>query len=170
MAPMLVRRLLLVLLVLLSRAESGRPPTPAPPLVRPCSVPGLPFCNGSLSITARAADLVARLSPAEKLAQLSTYSFAKKYNHRFTPPVPRLGLPGYSYHTEGLHGVRDSYVAGLNATLFPQVTAMAATANASLVHEMARVMGVEARGISNVYLWHLFHGGRGALSLRPAPT
>ena len=63
MAPMLVRRLLLVLLVLLSRAESGRPPTPAPPLVRPCSVPGLPFCNGSLSITARAADLVARLCP-----------------------------------------------------------------------------------------------------------
>ena len=85
----------------------------------------------------------------------------KKYRHRYTPPVPRIGLPGYSYHTEGLHGLRDSYIAGLNATLFPQVTAMAATANATLVHEMARIMGVEARAVHNVYMEYLDNGGRG---------
>ena len=85
----------------------------------------------------------------------------KKYRHRYTPPVPRIGLPGYSYHTEGLHGLRDSYIAGLNATLFPQVTAMAATANATLVHEMARIMGVEARAVHNVYMSYLDSGGRG---------
>ena len=38
---------------------------------------------------------------------------------------------------------------------------MAATANATLMQEMARVMGVEARAVYNVNLWHLHHGGRG---------
>ena len=143
-------------------AARGRPPpTPPPPLVVACSVPGMAFCRRELPIAQRAADLVGRLTLEEKIAQLSTYSFAKEYQHRFTPPVPRLGLPGYSYHTEGLHGLRDSYVAGMNATLYPQVTAMAATANATLIHEMARVMGVEARAVMNVNLRHLHSGGRG---------
>ena len=91
------------------------------PLVKPCSVPGMGFCNTSLSATARAADLVSRLNSTEKFLQLSTYSFAKPYCHRFTPPVPRIGLPSYTYHTEGLHGIRDSQIGGLNSTLYPQV-------------------------------------------------
>ena len=132
-----------------------------PPLVRPCSVPGMGFCNASWPVPARAKDLVSRLNLTEKFLQLSTYSFAKKYCNRFTPSVPRIGLPGYTYHTEGLHGMRDASVAGINATLFPQVTAMAATANATLIHEMARVMGIEARATMNINLYHLFHGGRG---------
>lgn len=37
---------------------------------------------------------------------------------------------------------------------------MAATANATLIHEMAHVMGVEARAIMNVNLRHLHNGGR----------
>jgi hypothetical protein len=132
-----------------------------PPLVLPCSVLGMKFCDATLSAEARSADLVSRLTPSEKFAQLSTYSFAKPYCHRFTPPVPRLGVPGYGYHTEGLHGLRDSTIGGLNATMYPQVTGMAATANASLILEMARVMGVEARAVMNVNLYHLHHGGRG---------
>ena len=135
--------------------------------------------------------------------------------------MPRVGLPGYGYHSEGLHGLRDSYVAGINATMFPQVTAMAATANLvrshlnsksygcptahalsalhrsdglpnavvtaetvcptvpsralalslsrccpppfvqTLIHEMAHVMGIEARAVMNINLYHLHHGGRG---------
>ena len=105
-------------------AAAGKPPSPPLPLVVACSVPGMQFCDRSLPIAARAADLVGLLTLPEKIAQLSTYSFAKKYSHRFTPPVPRIGLPGYSYHTEGLHGIRDAYVAGgINATMYPQVTA-----------------------------------------------
>lgn len=91
------------------------------PLVKPCSVPGMGFCNISLSAAERAADLVARLNTTEKFLQLSTYSFAKPYCHRFTPSVPRIGLPSYTYHTEGLHGMRDTYMGGLNGTLYPQV-------------------------------------------------
>ena len=45
--------------------------------------------------------------------------------------------------------------------VFTQVTAMAATANATLIEEMARVMGTEARAVYNVNLWHLYNGGRG---------
>jgi beta-glucosidase-like glycosyl hydrolase len=119
------------------------------------------FCNASKTVPERAKDLVSRLNLTEKFLQLSTYSFAKKYCNRFTPPVPRIGLPGYTYHTEGLHGMRDSYVGSINATLYPQVTAMAATANATLMHEMAHVMGTEARATMNINLYHLFHGGRG---------
>jgi beta-glucosidase-like glycosyl hydrolase len=131
------------------------------PNVKPCSVPHMDFCNTSKSISERAADLVSKLTITEKIRQLSTYSFAKKYTHRFTPPVDRIGLPGYSYHTEGLHGLRDSYIGSLNATMYPQVTAMAATANATLIHEMAHVMGIEARAVHNVYMDYLFSGGRG---------
>ena len=141
--------------------DIAKPPSPPLPVVRPCSVAGMAWCDPALPIPQRAAALVSKLDIAEKVAQLSTYSFAKKYRHRYTPPVPRIGLPGYSYHTEGLHGLRDSYIAGLNATLFPQVTAMAATANATLVHEMARIMGVEARAVHNVYMEYLDSGGRG---------
>jgi len=31
----------------------------------------------------------------------------------------------------------------------------------TLIHEMARVMGVEARAVMNINLYHLHHGGRG---------
>jgi beta-glucosidase-like glycosyl hydrolase len=59
-------------------------------------------------------------------------------------------VPAYNYHTEGLHGVRDSNVANFtNSTLFPQVTAMAATGNLSLVRQMGRVMAYELRAVNN---------------------
>ena len=75
-----------------STSDDHPPPSPPPPLVKPCSVPSMEFCNTALSIEDRAAALVSELTIAEKVAQLSTYSFAKKYSHRFTPPVKRIGL------------------------------------------------------------------------------
>jgi hypothetical protein len=39
---------------------------------------------------------------------------------------------------------------GYNATVFPQVTGMAATGNFTLIYEMARVMADEARALNNV--------------------
>ena len=53
--------------------------------------------------------------------------------------------------SEGLHGIRNSFdTMGYNATVFPQVTGMAATANFSLIFKMARVMADEARALNNV--------------------
>ena len=49
---------------------------------------------------------------------------------------------------EGLHGVRDAH--GLNCTLFPQTTAMAATGDPMLWQAMGDVMGREARVANNL--------------------
>ncbi|MCL4540456.1 MAG: glycoside hydrolase family 3 C-terminal domain-containing protein [Bacteroidetes bacterium] len=63
-------------------------------------------------------------------------------------PIPRLGIPAYSYRNEGIHG----YVARFGyATVFPQVIGMAATWNPALVHEEAEVIATEARAHFNDY-------------------
>ena len=56
----------------------------------------------------------------------------------------------YQYHSEGLHGVRTAGLLflGVNTTLFPQVTGLAATGNLSLVRAMAGVMSTEARAFN----------------------
>eukprot|EP01046_Picozoa_sp_COSAG06_P060864 COSAG06_NODE_13118_length_1290_cov_0.985738_1_plen_139_part_10 len=90
MAALALPLLLHVLLLLLPADCTGAPPPSPPlPLVKPCSVAGMKFCDPSLPVEERAANLVAELTLEEKIAQLSTYSFAKKYRHRYTPPVPR---------------------------------------------------------------------------------
>lgn len=142
-------------LCLATGTSSPPPPPPAPPGGNPCADPtvsGLPFCNLSLPALARAQDLVSRLSLTEKAAQLQTV----------VPAVPRLRLPAYSYHSEGLHGVRDSCATlKIPATLFPQVTGMAATGNLSLIAAMGRVMGVEGRALNNIANGTIFAKGSG---------
>ncbi len=137
--------------LLLSVALVGQPVgADAPKYMNGCDKK-LPFCDTSLSFADRAKDLVSRLTTAEKIAQLNTYSFTNGGAKGHTPGVERLGIPEYNYHSEGLHGIRDSGVAGFkNSTLFPQVTGMAATGNITLIREMGRVMGREARAVNNV--------------------
>jgi hypothetical protein len=73
----------------------------ASPLAQPvtaltCSDPPLssfPYCNTSLPVDARVADLLARMSPGEKAAILDAG----------VPAIPRLGLPSMS-SGEALHG------------------------------------------------------------------
>lgn len=127
------------------------PPPPYTPVQQACAAgsntSGLPFCNTSLPTAARVADLVARMTLGEKVTQLIGGIGAG-----VTPGVPRLGLPPYQYHSEGLHGLRDCQVGvgiQLNSTMFPQVTAMAATGNLSLIRAMAVNMGTEARAVNN---------------------
>lgn len=77
--------------------------------------------------------------------QISTYT------PNTVPGIARIGLPPYSYHSEGLHGLRNSMdTLGYNATLFPQTTGMAATGNMTLVKAMAAVMLAEARALNNI--------------------
>ncbi|EDQ91027.1 uncharacterized protein MONBRDRAFT_15548 [Monosiga brevicollis MX1] len=123
----------------------------------------LPFCDLSLDFRDRAWDLAQRLTLDELAQQLNTYSFTPQ---AYAPGVPRLGLRNYSYHAEGLHGIRDANVVNYPATLYPQVTAMAATANASLIHEMSTIMGTELRAVNNraQELGEIFGRG-GALSI-----
>lgn len=121
------------------------PPAPPTPSKGPCTGdPAPPWCNLSLSIEQRVAAALAEMTVEEKSGQIATYTPS------LNPGVPRIGWPKYGYHSEGLHGLRDSQdAAGLNATIFPQTTAMAATGNLTLIGAMASVMATEARAVNS---------------------
>ncbi|HSD65174.1 MAG TPA: glycoside hydrolase family 3 N-terminal domain-containing protein, partial [Vicinamibacteria bacterium] len=101
------------------------PPTAAQP---PAAAP---WMNPALDFEARARDLVSRMTVEEKVSQLTNQAAA----------VPRLGVPAYEWWNECLHGVARAGVA----TVFPQAIGLAATFDAPLVHEMAKVIADEAR-------------------------
>jgi len=96
----------------------------------------MPFCNPALPTHQRAADLVGRLTPQERLAQLSTNA----------PAVPRLGLGMYQYWGEGLHGV-----IGPGTTVFPQVIGLAASFNRSLFRAVGYTISTELRATLNAH-------------------
>ncbi|CAD5196229.1 unnamed protein product [Musa acuminata subsp. malaccensis] len=106
---------------------------------------GLPFCQRGQPIRARARDLVGRLTVAEKVALLVNTAAG----------VPRLGIPGYQWWSEALHGVSNSGPgvrfggAFPGATSFPQVISSAASFNATLWELMGQVVSDEARAMYN---------------------
>jgi hypothetical protein len=95
-----------------------------------------PFCNPKLAILQRTRDLVSRLTLDEKLAQLVNSA----------PPIPRLGIPGYQWWSESLHGVgnvgRGILFNGTisSATSFPQVILTAATFDSHLWYRIGQVL------------------------------
>ncbi|MGB8536408.1 MAG: glycoside hydrolase family 3 C-terminal domain-containing protein [Acidobacteriaceae bacterium] len=90
-----------------------------------------PYQNPSLPIEQRVADLVGRLTPEEKISQMTLTAAA----------IPRLGIPEYTWWNEGLHGVaRSGY-----ATVFPQAIGLAATWDTSLMHSVGDTISTEAR-------------------------
>ncbi|HLP06521.1 MAG TPA: glycoside hydrolase family 3 C-terminal domain-containing protein [Opitutaceae bacterium] len=88
-------------------------------------------------LRARAADLIRRMSLAEKVAQLKNAA----------PSIPRLGLPAYDYWNEAAHGVANNHIA----TVFPQVIGAAASWNPELCRREGRTIGVEGRAKFNDY-------------------
>lgn len=94
------------------------------------------FCKPALSIKQRAQDLISRLTLEEKIAQLGDVS----------PPIQRLGVPGYKWWSESLHGVssggRGIHFDGpiKTATIFPQVILTAAAFNPLLWYQIGQVM------------------------------
>ncbi len=95
------------------------------------SAPTAPYLDPSLPIDQRVDDLVTRMTLEEKASQLVNQARA----------IPRLQVPAYDYWSEGLHGVAR---AGF-ATVFPQAIALSATWDAPLLHDVATVIGTEAR-------------------------
>ncbi|KAJ1696208.1 hypothetical protein LUZ63_004720 [Rhynchospora breviuscula] len=103
------------------------------------------FCKPTLSIKQRTHDLMSRLTLDEKIAQLGDIA----------PPITRLGVPGYQWWSESLHGV-SSGGRGIHfdgpikaATSFPQVILTAATFNPLLWYQIGQVIGKEARALYN---------------------
>ncbi|XP_009391116.2 probable beta-D-xylosidase 7 [Musa acuminata AAA Group] len=104
------------------------------------------FCQTTLPIDKRAADLISRLTLEEKIQQLG----------HIAPAIPRLGLPNYKWWSEALHGV-SNWGRGIRfngtitaATSFPQVIVSAASFNPDLWYRIGQAIGVEARAIYNV--------------------
>jgi len=95
----------------------------------------LPFCKASLAIAERVKDLIGRLTMEEKVGLLVNNAAA----------VPRLGIKGYEWWSEALHGVSNvgpgTKFGGQfpAATSFPQVITTAASFNASLWEAIGRV-------------------------------
>lgn len=95
----------------------------------------LPYQNPDLPVDERVNDLISRMTLAEKVAQLGNS----------TSTNSRLGIPGYNYWSEGLHGVARS---GL-ATSFPQAIALSSTWDRELIYTVASAISDEARVKNN---------------------
>ncbi|XP_030543182.1 probable beta-D-xylosidase 2 [Rhodamnia argentea] len=113
---------------------------------------GFPFCRASSPIPERARDLVGWLTLQEKVKLLGNTAAA----------VPRLGIRGYEWWSEALHGVSNvgpgTQFGGdfPGATSFPQVITTAASFNASLWEAIGQVVSDEARA--------MYNGGMGGLT------
>ncbi len=91
----------------------------------------LPYQNPNLTHDERAKDLTTRLTLNEKISLMMDVS----------PPIERLGIKGYNWWNEALHGVAR---AG-TATVFPQPIGMAATFDPQTIFKVFTAVSDEAR-------------------------
>lgn len=109
------------------------------------------YQNPDLPIEQRVNDLVSRMTLEEEASQMGWAA----------PAIPRLGIPEYSWWSEGLHGLGR---AG-RATVFPQAIGAAATWDAPLIHQTADVISTEARAIYEQAQQTNYHGGNRGLTI-----
>ena len=83
----------------------------------------------------RVEDLIKRMTLEQKAQQLVNQARA----------IPELQVPAYDWWSEALHGVANAGIA----TVFPEPVGLAATFDDPLIHEMAVVIGTEARAKHN---------------------
>ena len=145
-------RLLLLLLASLARArddvDGSQLPAP-PPNGNPCrnsTFGALPFCDPASTVDVRVADLLRRLTLAEKITQLTTGNGVN--GGTSDNALPRLGIPAFDWWSEGTHGVKGAYNAGPHTNFaLPISTAM--SFNRSLWSKTAQQIAREARSWYN---------------------
>lgn len=93
-----------------------------------------PMWDASLPFEPRIKDLLGRLTREEKVAQMM----------HATPAIPRLGIPGYNWWNEALHGVART---PFHVTVFPQAIALAATWDTAAMYAMADITSTEGRAV-----------------------
>src|SRR5262245_51838219 len=127
----------------------GIPPCPGtagPPLPAPPACTSNPsdyehrFQDPCAPIEERITDLLAQMTPDEKLGLMSEYQF----------PVDRLHVPPFTTFTEGLHGVGwasdgTSNVLYLIGTQFPQAFGLAESWDTDAMKTVAQTTAYEAR-------------------------
>ncbi|MEU6159229.1 glycoside hydrolase family 3 C-terminal domain-containing protein [Streptomyces sp. NPDC047130] len=94
---------------------------------------GPPFRDPLLPFARRAADLLSRLTPEERI----------RFLHQYAPAVERLGVAAFRTGQEALHGVAW---AG-PATVFPQSVGLGATWNPALVRRVGEAVSREIRAM-----------------------
>src|SRR3954452_4451942 len=141
------------------------------PLVCALAAPGLaaaadpPYRDTSLPPDERAADLIARMTPQEKAAQLSTTN---------APAIPRLGVQEYAYWSEAQHGVNAFWggdatsasgvdMNNVKATSFPTNLSSSLAWDPALMRAETTAISDEARGFLDPSLF-----GKGQNDLGPA--
>jgi beta-glucosidase len=98
------------------------------------------FQDPCAPIEERITDLLAQMTPDEKLGLMSEYQF----------PVDRLGVPPFTTFTEGLHGVGWASDGGSNVlyligTQFPQTFGLAQSWDVDAMKTVAQTTAYEAR-------------------------
>ncbi|MGE5287734.1 MAG: glycoside hydrolase family 3 C-terminal domain-containing protein [Micromonosporaceae bacterium] len=136
----------------------------ASPQARAAAKSPLPiYLDTHYSPAERAADLVSRMTLAEKVAQLRTNS---------APAIPRLGVQEYTYWNEGQHGLNTLFndtnnggaTGGVHATSFPTNFASTMSWDPQLVYDETTAISDEARGELDPSLW-----GKAQNNLGPSP-
>lgn len=146
-------------------ATTPRHDQPAPARVTPCylnaSLATLPYCDASLPLDTRVADLTGRLSLVEKLDQMRMTNDADEYH---LAGVPRLGVPPLVL-SECLHDIGDSddetgkYTCLGGApkhnesaqcpTTYPSPVALGASFDEDLWRRIGAAVGAESRALHN---------------------
>ncbi|XP_038899169.1 probable beta-D-xylosidase 2 [Benincasa hispida] len=135
--------ILIVLFTMFRHGGAAREPFACDP--KDAAASGYPFCRAAVPIPERVKDLIGRLTLQEKVRLLVNNAAA----------VPRLGIKGYEWWSEALHGVSNvgpgTKFGGdfPGATSFPQVITTVASFNASLWEAIGRVVSDEARAMYN---------------------
>src|SRR5688572_7465079 len=115
-------------------------------LPTPAAVAEAPYRDTSRPADERAADLVSRMTLAEKAGQLSTTN---------APGIPRLGVAEYAYWSEAQHGISAFYggykddplaFTTPRATSFPTNLAASMTWNPELMRRETSATSDEVRG------------------------
>ncbi len=110
------------------------------------------YLDTHYSFAQRAADLVSRMTLAEKIAQLRTNNAAA---------IPRLGVQQYTYWNEGQHGINalgadtnpGGASGGPHATSFPTNFAATMSWDPQLIYQETTAISDEVRGFLDKSLW-----------------
>jgi beta-glucosidase len=103
------------------------------------------YLNPAYPPAERAADLVSRMTTAEKAEEMDSSQ---------APAIPRLGVAAWGWWNESNHGVNASTITPtgnattlVNTTSYPSDLSMGSTWNPGLVYSEARQIGAEAREV-----------------------
>ncbi|MDH2414405.1 glycoside hydrolase family 3 C-terminal domain-containing protein [Nocardioides sp. CER19] len=131
----------------LAATTLGNAASASAPAASSSSAPGASstpvYLNRSYTPVERAADLVSRMTLAEK---------AQEMNSSRAPAIPRLGIAAWGWWNESNHGVNASTITPTgnattltNTTSYPSDLSMGSTWDPKLVYREASLIGDEAR-------------------------